>query len=147
MIDVGALTRATSAMLAARSDFSDWTVEHEEPINESTARVPWIGVYRGVLRLAPRSLGQHSRAWRAEVDVRVRLQVLGRTASETSNALDESVRKVTEAFLADQGNRTLGGLVGMLNGFSVEYFGRSNDEASLMWQMAEVIVTFEARTG
>lgn len=147
MIDMGAVTRAAHGVLKARQDFADWVVEHEEPDNEDTARLPWMGVYRGVLRLTPRSVGYHARSWRAELDVRVRVQVMEDVAGDSSDALDKAVRQVMEAFTADSGNRTLGGVVGMLNGFSVEYFSEVGNEASLTWRMAEVAVTFEARTG
>jgi len=148
MIKASDVTKAAKTLLETTPAFEGYTIERSERINEDAAAIPWVGIYRGDTNYSPRTLGTSSKSWRAIVEIVVRVQRIGGTAEETEDNLEESIQAVLDAFLANATTRTVNGTVDAITGFEVSYFGRDDaDEKTSRWQMAEVVVTCEKRTG
>lgn len=143
MINLATITAAMESLLTSQSALSGYTIERSALVNDVTGRLPWVGIYRGDIAYAPRTLGSASVSWKAILTLHIRVQNIGETEADAEDKLEASLAAVLAAIQTD---RTIGGTVTMTTGYKVDYFSGPGAESSLYWQMADVTVTCEART-
>ena len=149
-LNVGNVTRALQQLLrddleiAARGVRSA-DIEIAEIVNESIDRTPWIGIYKGSVGYAPRTLGAHAASWQAAPQPRVIVQAGGlQGGAETEILLEDLIRDVMRVVFD---SLTLNDTVDMVTGVNVEYRFIEADMESSYLQTAILTFSTEVATG
>lgn len=101
----------------------------------------WVGVYRGALEYAPHTIA--GRAFNVTGDVIVIVQAASAASGgDAEDMLELFLQKVIDGLESD---KTFGGTVTILTGYSIEYSYASNDSGSLHMQWATIRAHFEKR--
>ena len=147
MINYSDITTALAEQILADQSIQNTLrknfVERGGPINENASDAPWIGVYRGAITHDPRILGGVNN-WESTGLIRICVQSISMVSgSACEDSLEELVRLVIAAILADT---TIGGTVDMVNKFAVDYRYLESNRKSLYFQMAIISMTFEVKS-
>jgi len=147
MINFNDITKAVEKILNENIEVSEFmnrkNVVVGEIINYDPNRVPWIGIYRGKVGYAPRTLGSMNN-WEATPSLRIIVQYTDLiSASKCEEVLEGYVQKIINAILKDT---TLGGTVDIINNFEVEQGYIETDRASVHFQGASITFNMEVAT-
>lgn len=112
-----------------------------EYINEDPNLTPWMGVYRGIIRYVPRTLGISAKNWEASPEIKIVVQNTNLSSAEECE--DELEAYVSETIDAVFNDRTIGGTVAMVNEVNVEYLYNETDRESMYFQTAIITLKLE----
>lgn len=144
MINVAEIARATVDVLERWPDLADVkAVERCEYVNVDADRLPWIGVYRGVVDYEPHTISPGSRSWRATVQQRIAVQEVAKRGEQAEDKLERRIQQVLEALVA---NLTLNNTVDIITTFRREPGYVETDRDTMYFQSDEIIITAEVRT-
>lgn len=142
MINLKTITQGIERLL--REKLSGYNIERnpmrpDDPWKAAVNKA-WVGVYRGVTEYASHSIG--SLPWKATIDVIIEIQVADLTSAEDcEDKLLDAEKEVLDCINSD---RTLGGTVDMVLGYSVAY--ETNRTQSAYYQAAIITIKSESRT-
>lgn len=140
--DIGALVVGIEALMRADPDMADVTIERAEPVNDDPRHCPWVGLYRGAMRLEPRTVGLGQGAMRENTDLLLICQEAHlESGAECQVLLDRLVKKAL-GFLLN--HTTAAGRVDSTLGIDVTYEYDRSEEAFM--QSAIVAVRFQSKT-
>lgn len=145
MINMSTVNAAVKTLLDAGLS-ADYTILRAPYTNMNPDKTPWIGIYRGPARYLPGSLGSTAtgKKWKAGNTVRLQVQATsGKSGQQAEERLEEYIGEIMDILLA---NPTLGGTVGTIISYDLEY--SFNDEASesMYYHMATIDINVESRT-
>lgn len=121
------------------------TIKRGEYINELPRLCPWIGVYKGSVSMKPGALGRSASTFDSTIPAKIVVQAShGNSGAECEERLDEYVKLVLDALWSDP---TIGGTVGLIRGFDIEYTYRETESETLYFQWAIINVECHVRTG
>ena len=147
MINFYAITKAVEDQLNQYIEDQSLRVDYvikrnrKQNTNKQMASKGWIGVYRNKLTYTPIASGGR---YNSEIEIRIELQMADFTSEERcEERLDELEKFVLDALNADI---TLGGYVGMINEFDIDYDDNYADVQKVYYQTATMIITCEVTT-
>ena len=145
MINFKDITTALYDLLvASNTEAKTYVITRNSAVNDNpnTATQGWIGIYRDGVDYAPHSSGP--RPWLATIKIRVEIQSASMAGHEDcEDRLDEMESFVISAIESD---RTLGGYVNIITGYSFDYSDAYNpDELEIYFQSSALIITAEVR--
>lgn len=141
MINMATILKAVVNQLKSHADTNGYTIERSAEVNGDPG-VDWVGVYKGNVSYGPGALGRGARNWIAVPTVRVVAQAFTDDAEDTDDLLEAKLNNIFNALESD---RTFGGAVGQVVGYSVEYSYTGTDFADIPFQTGIIIITIDKR--
>jgi len=147
MINYATISSALQAQLLADATVAGLLkvarIERGGFMNVDADNTPWVGVYRGGISYAPRTLGSDQN-WEATPNIRVIAQTSDLKSGERcEDSLEALVKAINDAILTDT---TIGGTVDIVTGFDVEYSYREDERTSVHFQQAIITIGMEVAT-
>ena len=147
MINLSVITKALQVQLQGAPTTAKYLdrIERGTALNLDPAYTPWVGIYRGSISYEAKTLGRGANNWLGQIELKVVVQASGNAdTGEAEDALEQAISNVLAAIETD---RTIGGTVAIISGYNVsDYSYRADEEQSLDFQQAEIIIKAEVRS-
>jgi len=129
--------------IAVKEFLKNGNVTRGEIINNDPNQTPWVGIYRGKVKYAPRTLGSMNN-WEASPSIRIIVQATDlRSAEECETALEGYVKILLDAVAKDT---TIGGTVDIVTDFDVEPGYMETERSTVHFQGAIITLNLEVAT-
>ena len=144
MLKVNTITKAVVTAFQNDPEFSKFTIERSEFVNENPSVCPWIGIYRGGIDYDPETLGQGPDYWTGIMTLRLIVQAANfNSGQDAEDDLEGYVETVISKIIEDT---TIRASVDMVNDIKVTYSYVAEEEETIYFQAAMIEMTLEVST-